>query len=756
MKPIDSLAGRWKAVRRQASHVARGLFVRLDAIPTRVRGVIAGGVVLVMVVPWVAWTTCGFQGCPDVTRLEGYRPGGAPVLLDRRGDPFAQLHPMQLEVVPLDSLPAHVPAAFLAVEDKRFYRHAGVDGWRALGAAVANLRAGRVAQGASTLTMQLSRTLFPEHLSVSDRTFRRKLLEVRLAGRIEREFEKDEILELYLNHVYMGGSAYGVAAGARHYFGRDATELTPAEAALLAALVRAPAHYDPRRHPERARQRRDLVLGLMEARERGDVEQLRLAAAEEIEVTPDAPGLTGYALAPYFAEVVRRWLEDSLEEELYRTPLRVHTTLDPEVQREAEARLKEQIEAVEAGTWGTITASDQPLQGAVVVLESATGDVVAWVGGRDYSVSTYDRAQRARRQVGSAFKPFVVAAALAEGYVSSQPVADRPLTVTATGAPAWSPRNYDGDFRGPVSVRRALVESLNVPTARLALAVGLDDVARTAQRAGFTDSLPRVPSLALGTTTASPMELAGIYAGLGAGGPRPRPRFVTRVEDPQGRVILAQASEHEPGLDPRVAHLVTRVLQDVVDRGTGTAVRQVGFRGVAAGKTGTTQDAHDVWFAGITPRYSGVVWIGFDTPRPILPGATGGRLAAPVWGRIMTVAHAEDQEPAAWPSAEGIVERTVDRETGRPLGAECRNRAGPTDTELFLEESVPVEYCPVEEGVLDRVVSFFRSLGRGSRDSEAPDAPEADGAQGMDHLNEGASPDALLGAPRLRLARDPR
>lgn len=713
--------------------------------------VVGGG----MFLGTVAWWSCGFQGCPDPGDLVAYQPGGAPILLDRQGEEFARLHPLERRVVDLDSLPEFLPQAILAVEDRRFFEHRGVDWRRVVGAAVRNVRAGGVTQGASTLSMQLARTTFPERIPGAQRRMGRKLLEVRVAQRIEARFSKDEILELYLNHVYVGGGAYGVEAGARHYFGRSAVDLGLAESAFLAGVVRGPVYYDPRRNPEAARDRRDLVLALM-------VEQGRIGEAEvdglrgrqvEATDTPPSPAVSGDG--PYFVEAVRRELEAQFGEELYRRPLRIHTTLDRELQRAAGEELVRQLEAVEEGRMGSFSGPRFPategeegrtraahLEGAAVVLDASTGDVLALVGGRDHHTSRFNRALRGQREMGSAFKPFVYAAALAGGRVTSQPLADRPFTYASAGSPPWTPRNYDGGFEGQVSMRRALGESLNIPTVRLAMATGMDPIVELARRSGISDSIPLLPAAALGTGRATPMELAAAYAAFANQGQYSTPRWVLRVEDGEGTVLHESEIQRTEVMDPGVAYLITDMLRGAVDEGTGRGVRTVGYGGPAAGKTGTTQDARDVWFVGYTPEVVGAVWMGFDQPRTILPGASGGGLAAPVWGRIMARAHPAGAVRDGWIRPGGVVERDVDAETGRVVGTECPSPEGGAVRELFLAQYVPESACPERQGIRERVGGFFRRLVGREEEESTPGWEEGDAPE---FLEPGASVERLLG-----------
>jgi 1A family penicillin-binding protein len=592
------------------------------------------------------YANCGTDGCPDVRHLTVYQPEGAPMLLDRHGEQFADLAPYERVVVSLDSLPSHVPAAFIAVEDQRFWDHRGIDWRRVPGAALANLRARGVAQGSSTIPMQLARNVFPRELPGRDRTMKRKLQEARVAQLLEMTFDKREILEMYLNHIYFGGGAYGIEAAARLYFGRPSSELTLVEAAALAALPRAPSHYDPRRAPEAARTRRDLVLTLMERQNLLSFAEAEAARAAELEVRTDgARDRTGLPLGPSFVDVIRDALEDRFGEALYRSRLRIHTTLDPVAQRAAERELESQL----ASLSGRVRAGEGDLQGAVVILEAGTGDVLALVGGADPTLSRYDRARHARRQVGSAFKPFVFAAALEDGIPTSQLILDSPLRMQLSRNDIWEPSNYDGRFEGEVSMRHSLVRSRNIPTIKLAATVGIAGVARTARAAGVRSPMDETPSLALGTVATSPMELTLAYVPFATLGRTAEPRYVVRVEDEDGLVLWeAEPPQSRQALDPAVAYIVTDILRDAVDRGTGTAVRNVGFRGAVAGKTGTTNRATDVWFVGYTPDLVGTVWIGYDRPSPLGAGATGGGFAAPVWGRIMREVYAERPAPPDW------------------------------------------------------------------------------------------------------------
>jgi penicillin-binding protein 1A len=665
------------------------------------------------------WQRCGVTGCPNVGRLSSYQPGGATILLDSRGNPFADLAPVAHEVVALESLPEFVPAAFVAVEDKRFYSHDGIDFRRVGGALVADIKARGFVQGFSTITMQLARNVWPERLPGRQRTLTRKVLEVRVAHDIEGRYSKDEILELYLNHIYFGGGSHGIEAASRNYFGKPAARLTIAEAAVLAALPKSPTFYNPRRFAERARDRRNLVLRLMAEQGLITAEEAEAARERRLGVQRDPPRRRAEAVtAPYFVEATRRVLEDRFGEAVYTAPMRVHTTLDLRAQGIAERQLEQQLRAIERGTYGGFTgprysagatpdAGPEYLQGAVVLMDAGTGDVRALVGGRDFEQSRFDRATQARRQPGSAFKPFVFAAALADGYSPSQLVSDSVLRLELAGGEVWEPRNMDGRFEGVVSIRDALVRSRNIPTIRLAADVGVNQVVRAARRAGIRSDLPGVPSLAIGSAGVTALELTAAYTTFARLGTAVPPRFVTRVENMEGDVVWLDRPQQRQVVDSAVAFLVTDMLAEAVERGTATAVRRHGFRGPTAGKTGTTNDGADVWYVGYTSAYVATVWLGFDRPARITANASGGQLAAPVWARLMRE-YGRGRDGEGWPVPSRVVERTVDPATGLALVDGCRPERGEARSELFIRGNEPASVCPEGEPVVEERGVFAR------------------------------------------------
>jgi penicillin-binding protein 1A len=663
--------------------------------------ILAGGMAVVLLAFGFLWLRCGVRGCPDVDMLKGYMPDQASSLVDKNGEEIAKLFVTRRVVVPVDSMPEHLLNAFVAIEDKRFWDHGGVDWRRVAGALVKNVKSGGIEEGSSTITMQLARNVFPEKLPANQRTLTRKLGEARVARQIEGRYTKREIIELYLNQIYFGSGAYGVQAAAEEYFGKSATKLTLAEAAMLAALPRAPSRLNPRANKEAALEGRSLVLermaqqGFITAEQRAEESEAKLVLKERVTKSVDN--------APYFVEAVRQQLEDHLGNDIYTEGYTIYTTLDLKVQKIAEDELSKQLRAIESGGYGAFphetyasahadtAAQDREgtpyLQGSVIVMDAQTGDVRALIGGRDYLDSEFNRATLAQRQPGSAFKPFVYAAALNSGFSPAHRLLDRPLRFVMDDGQVWEPGNYDGSYSGVVSLRQALYQSKNVATVRLANEVGMSRVLGMAEQMGL-GPMQSHPSVVLGTAEVTPMNLTAAYAAFATLGQRPEPRLVVRVVNQDGEVVWSQQPEARQVLDPGVAFITTSILQDVVDRGTGTAVRAAGYREPAAGKTGTTQDAADVWFVGYTSELVGTVWIGFDKRVRITRSGTGGEMAAPVWGRIMRRIGARS---SGWSPPAGVETATVD-DMGQVIASGCTPQ-GATRTEYFIGGSAPGMNC---------------------------------------------------------------
>jgi penicillin-binding protein 1A len=654
---------------------------------------------------WIWIAPCMLGGCAPLDDLADYQAEGSE-LLDMNGVPFAHLATVNRRIVSLDSIPPYLGQAFVAIEDQRFYRHGGVDLWRTAGALLNNLRSGEIQEGGSTITQQLARNLFPEWLPYTQRNLRRKILEARVARQLERTFSKEKILELYVNHIYLGSGAYGIEAASIAYFGKAASELTLPEAATLAGLPQAPSQINPKENVELATERRNVVLERMADAGYISVEEAVAASADPVVVVSGEPRREGPE-SSYFVEQVRRELEERVGNRFYTAGLKIHTTLDQEAQQAAEQQLERQLSAIESGGFGTYrhpsysqrseaNEGSNYLQGAVVILDGTSGEVRALVGGRDFNDSKFNRATQALRQAGSAFKPFIYAAALERYRSPIHQLEDEPLRITLTGGQVWEPSNYTGAYDGPITMREALTRSKNTATVRLAMDIGISSAVRVARDLGITSDIPDVPATALGAADVRPIELVAAYSAFGNGGERVDPHLIREIVDRDGQVLWSASGRRQQVLDPAVAFVLTSILRDVVDRGTGTAVRAVGFQAPAAGKTGTTNDASDAWFIGYTPDLVAGVWIGLDQPETIVRGASGGTLAAPVWGRMMRQIYQSHPTPEPWREPSGVVTAEVYRSTGMVVDEACPAQ-GPTYTEYFIRSTPPQQYCPLPD-----------------------------------------------------------
>jgi 1A family penicillin-binding protein len=651
-------------------------------------------VFLLLVLAAGSWTaTCGFAGCPSTADILAFRPSEGGRVLDRAGAPIGRLTYVRRVNVPLSRVPRHVRAAFIAVEDRRFYYHHGVD-WRgAARALVRNISRGDVSEGFSTITMQVVRNAFVPRLA-QERTLRRKLIEIRLAYRLERALTKQQILALYLNVIYLGNGAYGVEAASRDLFGKSVDRLTVAEGATLAALARGPSLYAPRRHPDRAVTRRNLVLTVM-AREhylsdtlaaRARAEPLRLSPAEW---RPRED--RSFAIDP-----VRAAVDSLLGDDEQVGDLIVYTTLDGRAQRVAEAAVRRQADAIERSA---DRAGRDTLQGAFIALDPRNGELRAIVGGRRYVPGGFNRALTARRQPGSAFKPFVYAAALRAGMTPATLVDDEPVEV-AQGRSIWRPANYEGNYIGTITLTKALAVSSNAAAVRVSQTVGIPSVIQAARRNGISSPLPSYPAIALGAVDVTPLELVAAYAPFANGGLRVHPRLVRRIEAADGTVLWsAEIAPADTVMDPRDAYQLTSMLRGVVDNGTARTIRDEGVRGPVAGKTGTTNNAADVWFVGYTPTLVAGVWFGYDTPREIAPHASGGHLAAPAWADFYLNGWREPASSAdGWTPPPGMTMRLIDPGTGMLANQWCPIRK----REYFKPGTEPTEVCNVHTEPVDQ------------------------------------------------------
>lgn len=551
--------------------------------------------------------------------LWSVRREAAVTVLAENGAILGQRGPLYARPVQLEDLPDHVPQAFLAIEDRRFYDHDGFDERGFARAMWANLRAGSLVQGGSTLTMQLVKNL----ILSPERTARRKLQEIRIATELERHLTKQEILELYLNRVYLGDQAYGVEAAAQRYFNKSASALTVSEAALLAALPKAPSRLAPTSNLPAARARAEAVLySMLDA---GFIDQATYETALENPAELAAgdesfePGAFGYVFDQAVAEA-REHLGDAAD-----TPdLVIRTSLNVTAQRAAERAVAAVMD---------LQAEARNADEAALVAMDLQGRVRAIVGGRDYTASQFNRAVQARRQPGSAFKPVVFAAAFEAGMEPATAFNDEPIEIEG-----WSPENYGGDYRGRITIADALKRSINTVAAQAGAAVGADAVAEMGQRLGITTALNAVPSLSLGASGVSLIDMTRVYAVFANDGRRPEPVLVLEVRNSRGDLLYQapEATEGRQVIEREQAQWMSTLLQGVVIEGTGQRAQINGRR--VAGKTGTSQMSRDAWFVGYTGQMVAGVWVGNDDDTPT-DGVTGGQLPAEIWRRFMSEAH---------------------------------------------------------------------------------------------------------------------
>lgn len=562
---------------------------------------------------------------PEVGHLADYEPMLPLRIHARDGRLLAEYGEERRQFVPIGRIPPTVRNALLAIEDARFYEHGAVDYAGIARAALGNLVAGEHAQGASTITMQVARVFFLSR----EKTYRRKLMEILLAYKLEAAYSKDKILELYMNQIYLGERAYGFAAAASVYFDKTLDQLSVAEAAMLAGLPKAPSAYNPVVNRERATVRQQHILQRMRALGHLDEAAYQQARAEPLTLRPRPP--SSDPATAYAVEQVRKMMVARFGDEAYSRGLDVTTTLDTTAQQAATRALRA----------GLQKARRPQLEGALVSIDARSGDILALVGGFDFAANQFDHAVQAVRQPGSTFKPFVFSAALEKGYFPGTRIDDtqRLVTPAARGRKAWRPRNYGHQYEGFITARRALARSKNVVAVNLMDAAGPGYVQQFATRFGFAAELnPPILPLALGAGAVTPLQLTEAYAVFANGGERVESRLVLQVSERGGEVLYdaPALSPRAQVISPRNAYVMDSLLRDVVRQGTARRAQALG-REDAAGKTGTSNDARDVWFAGYSSGIASVVWMGFDQSRS-LGNATGGSLALPVWTDYMKTA----------------------------------------------------------------------------------------------------------------------
>jgi penicillin-binding protein 1A len=578
------------------------------------------------------------RSLPSVTALEAFDPSEGTKVYDDNDELITELHVERRLFVPLQQIPRSLRDAVIATEDARFYSHYGVDPTGIARAIYQNFRRGRIVEGGSTITQQLAKVLF----LTPDKSLERKLKEAVLALELERRYSKDRILELYLNQIYFGHGAFGVEAAARVFFGKGVGELTLSESALLAGLPKAPTTYSPFEHLDAAKRRRLTVLGRMVETGILKPDQANRAGAAAVALVPAERRRT---TGQYYLEYVQQILEQAYGADIvFKGGLHVYTTLSPAMQLKAEHALREGLRALEsrrvaAAAKQGAPASAAPVgvdrpEGALLALDPQTGYIRAMVGGYDFFKSEFNRAVQARRQPGSAFKPFVYIAALESGLTAASVVDDSPIEyrVGRNGKP-WRPDNYDRKFRGPITLQHALEESINVAAVRVQEKVGIRRTIDVARRLGVASPLGSNLSIALGTSDLTLLELTSAYGALANQGVWLQPTAIRYVLDSQRKLLEENAPQGKQVLSPEVAYVATHMLRGTIERGTGVAAKALGRP--AAAKTGTTNDYSNAWFVGYTPKLVTGVWVGYDRPRSLGHDETGSRVAVPIWTAFM-------------------------------------------------------------------------------------------------------------------------
>lgn len=616
---------------------------------------------------------------PEVQTIEEFKPSITSRVYSDKNRLLAEFYVENRTPVSLSDVPAQLINALIATEDARFYKHRGLDVRGIARAAYRNIRAGKIVEGGSTLTQQLAKVLF----LTPEKSYDRKLKEMALALRIEQRYTKQEILSFYLNQIYFGSGAYGVEAAAQIYFKKRAKDLNLAECALLAGLPRSPKHYSPFKEPQQAVGRRAYVINRMAA-----LALITPAQAEEAkkEPLPVQPNVSAGGPAPYFIEYIRQRVEERFGSSiLYSGGINIYTSINDDLQTFAEEAVKNGLVRIEKRLRRQ-KVSLSPLQAAFVAIEPATGHILAMVGGRDFSRSQFNRAWQAIRQPGSAFKPIIYAAALERGFGAADLLNDSPATYRLDNKKSWTPENFTRTYQGPVTLRKALAQSLNIPTVRLLEKMGIDETIQYARKLGIKSLLVPYLSMALGSSDMTVLELTSAYAVFANHGVRLDPGAILTISDSTGRVLYSNDAAPQQAIKPETAYLITNLLKGVIERGTGWKARELGRP--AAGKTGTTNEYHDAWFIGYTPDIVAGVWVGFDDHRPIGTKETGARTALPIWLDFMKKA-LKDTDPKDFVVPDGIIFKQIDPKTGLLSTENCKQSI----REAFLPGTEPRKYC---------------------------------------------------------------
>ena len=631
------------------------------------------------------------------------------MVFDVDGTLYSRLQGENRVTVKLGEVSPHFVKALLAREDTRFYEHHGVDPLGIARAVVRNVTHGGAKEGASTLTQQLARNSYPTGLGTR-KSIHRKLLEAFVAARIEQRYSKDEILEAYVNRIYFGSTVYGIETASLTYFGKPAGQLTLGEAALLAGIIRAPSHYSPLKNLKGALAQRDAVLARLVKLGKigeGEADKARSAAVVLARKRPFA------AQENYAMDLVLRELDELLtDEQKENGGMKIYTTLDPALQRLAEVSLETELHRIEGKpgykhpkkadfTAEAKAAQEAPpyLQGALVMLDNASGGIRALVGGRDFSESQYNRAiaSPATRQVCSTFKPFVYAAAFGKGMLPGTLIDDGPIgRGEIRGAANWTPGNSDGKYGGTLRAEEGLIHSRNTMSVRVGERAGLDEVAKVAAAVGL-DGMPKLPAAYLGALEANVVEVTSAYAVFANNGVRRQSYIIERIDDANHETIYRAAHIQTRPLDPGVCWMVTGALAKVLERGTAASAQKLGFTRPAAGKTGTNDDYRDAWFVGYTTSLTCGVWVGLDTPQTIARGGYGAALALPVWVDVMNAASPQRYPARAFAPPVTLRTATVCA-VSNELATDGCTRAGTAYAAELPETRVPRVPCSVHEG----------------------------------------------------------
>ncbi|RJP83204.1 MAG: PBP1A family penicillin-binding protein [Desulfobacteraceae bacterium] len=617
---------------------------------------------------------------PEIRSLQSYQPSAVTRIYSEDRVLLSELFLEKRDPLRLNDIPISLRQAVIAIEDRNFYRHSGVDLKGIARAVIKDILARKFVEGASTLTQQLAKTLFLTH----KKTIIRKLKEAILAFQLERRYTKDEILELYLNQVYFGSGAYGVKAAAKTFFNKPVGELTLAEAALIAGMPQSPSRLSPLINPERAVQRRDIVLKQMMRNRIISQKEFQQAANEPLRIGQSSDN---HSKAPYFT----RYVMDQLEREvgstlMYHGGLIVHTTLNYELQNAAETAVRKRLPELEDRMKNNHITAPAP-QAAVISLDIQTGGILTMVGGRDFSQSSYNRAVTAKRQPGSAFKTILFAYAAEQGFPQNMLILDSPVIFPGPGdSPPWEPENFTNDYMGEITLRKALAYSKNIPAVRLIEKVGVAPVVSFAYSLGIQSPLHPYLSLALGTAEMTLMELTTAYSVFPNQGKRIKPFAITEVQDRQGRIILRAKPQKTIVMSRTGAAIITDMLTGVIQEGTGRKAEIL--RRPLAGKTGTTNQYKDALFIGFSPSITTGVWVGQDSAKTLGSGETGARAALPIWMDIMKAAESKTYPGLYFDTPDGTVRVRIDPVSGNPVP---ENTPGSVNA-LFIKGTEPEKF----------------------------------------------------------------